>query len=132
MSAAKPHAIVRPILLIAGLVGAAIGTLMLAIPVEFHGTAGLTIGGDTSLLNELRAAGGGVLACGLFVLAGAVRAEMAFASAALAMLVYLGNGLGRVYSISVDGPPSEMLMAVAASEIAVGLACAFAFAKTLR
>jgi hypothetical protein len=132
MSIAASSAIVRTILFVAGFAGASIGGLMLTMPVEFHGTAGIMLGEDISLMNELRATGGGVLVTGLFVMAGAFRTALAFASAAVATLVYLANGFGRLYSMSLDGPPSDVLVAVASAEIAMGLVCAYALKRASR
>jgi hypothetical protein len=132
MSRTANDVIVWPVLAIAGLAGTAIGILMLFFPVEFHGTAGIALGRDVSLLNEMRAAGGGVLMCGLFVLAGAFRRDFAFPSALLAASVYSANGLARIFSMTTDGPPSTILMIVAAAEIGMGLLCANALTKVWR
>lgn len=132
MSQPASPVVVSTVLAIAGLIGTAIGVLMVFFPVEFHGSAGIELGRNSSLLNEMRAAGGGVLVSGLFVLAGAIRREFAFPSALLAAAVYSANGLARVFSITIDGAPSNMLVIVATAELAMGLLSAYALTRIWR
>ena len=47
---------------LSGLVGLAVGSGILFAPVAFHATSGIDLGGDVNLTNEMRAAGGPVLA----------------------------------------------------------------------
>jgi ankyrin repeat protein len=75
---------------------------------------------------------GALLASGLFVVAGAFRGDLAFAAVLLAAMTYLAFGLSRAFSIVVDGAPDDMLVIVAALEIAWGLVCASAVSGRLR
>lgn len=122
----SPSIGVALIALVSGLVGSVIGAAILVAPVEFHATAGIVLGESASLRNEMRASGGALLASGLFVVAGAFRADLTFAAVLLAAMTYLAFGLSRVLSIVVDGAPDDMLVVVAALEIAWGLFCATA------
>ena len=122
----KSSIAVRTILLVSGLVGVVIGGAMLLEPVEFHAMAGIALGGSPSLLNEMRASGGALLAIGVFIFAGAIRANLTFAAAVIATSLYLAYGLSRTFSMFVDGAPDDNLVVIAGSEIAWGLVCAFA------
>ena len=120
----------KVILFIAGLVAAAVGGANLFVPAEFHATTGITLGDNISLLNEVRASGGALLAGGILILAGAFRAQLAYISASVATLIYFGYGLSRLFSMAIDGTPHTSLVQAAALEIIVGLACLYALKST--
>jgi len=128
----RPSLGVTLIALVSGLVGTIIGAAILLTPVEFHAAAGIVVGESASLRNEMRASGGALLASGLFVVVGAFRGDLTFAAVLLAAMTYLAFGLSRAFSIVVDGVPDEMLVIVAALEIAWGLVCASAVSGRLR
>ncbi len=113
----------RAILALGGLVGLGIGLAMLLIPDAFHGSAGIVLDGNASLMSEMRAFGGVLLALSLVVLLGAVISQLTFTAAVVASLVYLSYGLSRLLSMAMDGMPSEMLIGATALEILMGLAC---------
>lgn len=119
---------VTAILLVSGLVGVVIGGAMLLMPVEFHAMAGIALGDSASLLNEMRASGGALLASGLLIVSGAFRADLTFAAGVIATMLYLAYGLSRIFSMVVDGAPDDILVIVAGLEIAWGLVCAFPLA----
>ena len=119
----------KVILFIAGLVAAAVGGAILFVPAEFHATTGITLGDNISLLNEIRASGGALLAGGILVLAGAFRERLAYTSAIVAAVFYFGYGLSRLFSMAIDGTPHTGLLQAAALEIIVGFACLYAFKK---
>ena len=81
------------------------------------------VNSDASLLNELRASGGGLAAVGGYILCGAFIAELACSAALLATLMYLGFGLARVMSMALDGMPDSRLLQVTILEFAIGLLC---------
>ncbi len=111
------------LLLFVGVVVTAIGAAMLASPATFHASSGIVLGDNVSLLNEMRAMGGGLLGAGLFMLAGAVFDHLRFTALVLAGLLNLSFGLGRVFALSVDGLPSAILLGATGFEIVVGLVC---------
>lgn len=113
----------KAILLIAGTIGCVVGLASLVLPVEFEAGAGIIIGSNISLINELRASGGGLFAVSLCIMAGAFIAELAYHSALLATIVYFGYGLARLLSIALDGMPHPLLLLVTAMEIIIGLLC---------
>ncbi len=81
------------------------------------------------MLNEVRAPGGALLACGLVVMVGAFLRQLTFTSTVLATLVYLSYGLSRVLSIVADGMPADLLIQVTVLEVVIGLICAFALIR---
>ena len=121
--------VLKAILIIAGVIGAGVGGAILFIPETFHATTGIHLGGDVSLLNEMRASGGALLACGVLVMAGAWVRSLTLTSIVVSALLYLSYGSSRVLSMVVDGMPDAGLVQVAGLEIVIGLVCVFAFAR---
>ena len=121
--------VLKTILIIAGLIGAGVGGAILFIPEAFHATTGIHLGGDVSLLNEMRASGGALLACGVLVMAGAWVRSLTLTSIVVSALLYLSYGSSRVLSMVVDGMPDAGLVQVAGLEIVIGIVCVFAFAR---
>ena len=114
----------RSVLAVAGLVAVAVGVGLLVDPVGFEALNDVVSASDTNSLSEARGTGGGLVAVGGLVLAGAVVPAVGRASALLAALVYLGYGLARLVSIAVDGVPSAGIVVVAAAELTLSAACA--------
>lgn len=110
----------RVILLLAGTVASLVGLADLLVPVQIEAGVGVVVGTAPALLNELRASGGGLLAVGCFILAGAFIAELTSAATLLAAIVYLGFASGRLLSLAVDGLATPPLFFVNAIEIAIG------------
>ncbi len=125
----QSSAVLKIKLIVAGLIGAGVGGAILFIPEAFHATTGIRLGADVSLLNEMRASGGALLASGVLVMSGAWVPKLTFTSITVASLLYLSYGLSRVLSIVIDGMPDPGLVQVAALEIAIGSVCVLALAK---
>ncbi|MDO8289123.1 MAG: DUF4345 family protein [Parvibaculum sp.] len=121
--------VLKTILFIAGLIGASVGIGMLVVPVPFHATTGIELGDNVSLLNEMRAAGGALLAAGLLILSGVFFNSMALTATVVATVLYLAYGLSRTVSLIVDGPPDSAVYLVMTLELIVGLACAMALMR---
>lgn len=122
----KNSKVLKTILLISGFIASAIGTTILFSPGSFYATYGIALGDNVSLLNEIRASGGALLASGLLIMSGAFVDKMAFTAAVVSTLLYLSYGLSRVMSIAIDGAPVEGLIQAAVLEIVIGLACIYA------
>lgn len=116
-------------LVICGIIGIYVGIEILFFPVTFYKDSGIEIGGNVSLMNELRASGGSLLACGTLVALGAFWVKLRFTAIVLSSLLYLSYGFSRVFSMVVDGMPEEILLYVAALEITIGLICLFALIR---
>jgi len=125
----KNSKVVKTILFISGLVASAIGASILISPSAFYASYEITLGSDVSLLNEIRAPGGALLAYGILIIAGAFVNILTFTSTVVSTLLYLSYGLSRVMSMAVDGIPVDGLIQAAVFEIIIGLVCVFALVK---
>ena len=114
----------KGILFFAGFIGVVVGAAILFMPIVFHAASDIELGSNASLLSEIRAPGGALLACGLLIMSGVFVERIAFTAAVVATVLYLSYGLSRVISIVLDGMPVEQLVLVAVMEIAIGLVCA--------
>ena len=121
--------VLKSILFFAGLIIAGIGGAELFIPVNFHATSGITLGDDINLMNEIRAQGGALLACGLLIITGIFISALTFTSVVVATVLYLSYGAARVLSVAVDGMPDVTLLQATGLEIVIGLICAFALVR---
>ncbi len=121
---------VKALLFLTGLMGVGIGGAILLAPIAFHATSGIVVAGDESLLSELRAAGGALLACGTLVLLGAFVSRLMFTALVLSTFLYLSYGASRLVSMAVDGMPSSNLVAVTVFELGIGLICALTLIKS--
>ncbi len=120
----KNSALTRITLTVSGLIATGVGVGVLFMPHAFHASAGIVLGDDVNLLNEMRSSGGVVLASGLFILMGAIRAKMAFLALIVSTTVYLSYGLSRVVSLVADGVPSSSMLQILALELFIGTLCA--------
>lgn len=125
----KNSKVLKIILIISGLVAAGVGAAILFIPMAFYAGSGINIGSDISLLNEIRAMGGGLLVVGILVMSGAFVAKLTFTATVISMLMYLSYGLSRIMSIAIDGLPVNALVQVTVLEIIIGLVAVFALIK---
>lgn len=105
---------------VSGIIGAAVGSTLLIAPAMMHGANGVDLGSNPSLLSEVRAPGGALLALGVLVLAGAFVVRLAYPATMIAAIVYLAYGLSRLLSIALDGMPASGLILAAGLEITLG------------
>lgn len=126
----KPKNLLRVLLLVAGAIGIAVGGALLFVPVAFEASAGIMVGDDPSLLSELRAPGGALLASGVLVGMGAFVRTLTFTSMLLSAMLYLGYGVARLVSLAVDGRPATSLLMAMLLELVIGGMCLFALLAT--
>ncbi|HUS54302.1 MAG TPA: DUF4345 domain-containing protein [Thermohalobaculum sp.] len=119
----------RTMLFISGLIAAGVGGAILSVPVAFYAAYGIEIGSNISLLNEIRAPGGALLASGMFIMSGAFVARLTATSAVVSALLYVPYGLSRILSMAIDGMPDEGLVQAAVLETAIGLIWVFSLVK---
>jgi len=110
----------RAFLAISGVILIGIGAALLFDPVGFHASSGVALGNNVNLLSEIRAPGGLLFAAGIFVVIGSFRAKMVQASIVLSSLIYLSYGAARIFSMIMDGAPSQSLVAATGVEIIFG------------
>lgn len=120
----KVPILVKMTLALSGLVAVGVGSGILFAPHAFHASAGLSLGDDVNLLNEMRASGGFLIASGLFMLFGAFKAEAAFFALVSASALYLTYGLSRGVSVVLDGVPNAAMLQIMALEFVIGAVCA--------
>lgn len=125
----KTSTLVKLTLFLSGTIATGVGAGILMVPHAFHGSAGLSLGDDVSMLNEIRASGGLVLVCGLFVFSGAIVPRLAFPATLMSVAVYLAYGLSRVFSMIVDGMPNNTMLQITAIELAVAALCLITLGK---
>lgn len=116
----------KAILFVAGGVALGVGAGILLFPVAFYATNDIALSGQASLLNEVRASGGAILALGMYVFAACFVPRLRVPAATIAALVYLAYGASRVLSVALDGMPATPLVLVALLEFVIGGACLFA------
>lgn len=119
----------KTFLIISGLILALIGAAILLVPEAMHALNGVDLGGRASLLNEVRAPGGALLASGVVIILGAFKSRFTYTAAIFSIVIYLGYGLARILSIAIDGTPSTGLMIICGLEIIIGLTGVFVFLK---
>jgi len=113
----------KALLLVAGALLILVGTFIIASPVDFYASNNIELGANVSLLNELKAPAGLLLAAGLFMLGAIFVRGMADMALWLAALIYLSYAGSRFVSMAFDGVPATGLVQAAAFEGIVGLAC---------
>ncbi len=127
MKPTKKH---RTFLVLGSLIAIGIGASLLFAPGSFHASNGIELGSDASLLSEVRAPGGALLALGILIGIGAFVESFTLASTAIAAAVYLAYGGARLLSIALDGVPATGLLGAMATELLIGAACAVALVRS--
>ena len=120
-------------LFLSGVIAVLIGAAIVLDPAAFHATSGIHLGaGDAALLNEMRAAGGPILAAGLLALGGLFVHRLQTLALTASAVFYTGYGLARLASLMVDGVPDQAMVWITALELAVGAVCFLAAAASGR
>jgi hypothetical protein len=119
-----PPLFARLTLGIAGALALGIGAAIAAVPVAFHGFNGLQLPPNADLMSELRAPGAALAVLGALILAGAFYSAWTRASALLGAILFLAYGAGRLIGLTLDGPPSDGLIAAMVLELVFGILCA--------
>ncbi len=125
----KNSKVLKTLLFLSGLIAMGVGGAILLIPVAFHATNGIELGSSLSLLNEVRAPGGALLAMGALILTGAFVSRLGFTSTIVSAFLYLSYGFSRILSMGIDGMPAEGLVLATVLEVTIGLVCAFALLR---
>lgn len=120
------------VLSVSGVIAAAIGAAGLFWPVAFHATSGIELGGNQSLMSELRAPAASLLLAGLFILISAFNCRLHVAGALVSLAVYASYGAARVLSFALDGAPHSILVQAATLELVVAALCATVLMSALR
>lgn len=114
------------VLAAAGLSGLGIGLAIAFAPHAFYSGYGVALGGDPTLLSELRAPGANLAMLGAVIFAGVLRPSMTPLSAGLGAAVFLAFAFGRGVGIVLDGWPGSGILAALIIELVLGGLCLLA------
>ena len=99
------------ILSLSGLLLTLVGLLRLTKPVNTYlKNSGITIPNDVNLLNEIRGVSAVMLSSGIIILLGTFINQIRIFSLVIAILVFIGFGIGRIISVMVDGKPNKQII----------------------
>ena len=111
------------LLLVAGTLLVLVAAMIMTSPIDFYASNSIDLGSNVSLLNELKAPAGFLLAAGLFIISAIFVRGLGDSALILATMVYLSYAAARFASMVFDGVPAAGLVQAAALESVVGLAC---------
>lgn len=111
------------ILLVSGALLILVSTSIIVSPTDFYAANSIEIGANASLLNELKAPAGFLLAAGMFMIIATVVRSKSKVALRLAALIYLSYAVTRSVSMVFDGVPASGLVMATALEATIGLTC---------
>lgn len=123
--------ILKVILFLSGLLLILVGQGILMNPASFLAKHDIDLGGNISLISELKSHGGVFLGLGILILLGAFIKRLSFTSTIVSTVIYVFFFIARVLSILVDGTPAEGLVIATYIEIFFALLGIFALIKYL-
>ncbi len=109
-------------LLLCGTILLAIGLSITLSPTGFYASSSISLGENPSLISELRAPAGMLIAAGLYILASVRVAALRAQAWLISTLIYLPYGAGRLIGFIFDGLPDTSIVAAAVIEIVLGVA----------
>ncbi len=111
------------LLIVSGTLLIVIGVSIFLSPDKFYSSSNIDIGANVSLLNELKASAGFLLAAGLFINYSVFVKTYRDMALRLTVLIYLSYAVARAVSMVADGIPASGLVLATALEAAIGLGC---------
>jgi len=117
----------KVVLFLAGIIADGIGLAAGLWPIAFYASSGIFLGDNISLLSEVRAPAMVLTVSGLIMLAAVMASKFRAFALAVAAVLYLSYGGGRLLSLAMDGVPHFNLLAAMVLEIGVGLLCVYTF-----
>jgi hypothetical protein len=106
-----------------------IGSWRLFDPISFALTNDMDLNGQISLINEARGAAGAIVGFGILIVLGVFNKRLTYTSAIMGPVLYLGYGVARLLSFTIDGYPGEMAIVGMIGEFVVGGIGLFALIK---
>ncbi|WP_196888195.1 DUF4345 domain-containing protein [Aureivirga sp. CE67] len=98
-----------------------VGLSRLVNPLKtYYKNSGISLHKDTNLLNEIRGLSAVMFLSGLLILLGIFLPKFTFTSFIIAILIFIGFAIGRVFSMNSDGKPNKQIMQGIFSEIILG------------
>jgi hypothetical protein len=111
------------LLLVSGALLILVGTFIIVSPADFYASNNIDLGANVSLLNELKAPAGLLLAAGIFMISAIFERSKTNVALCLSTLIYLSYAVSRSVSMAFDGVPATGLVQAAALEATIGLTC---------
>ncbi|MEO0440206.1 MAG: DUF4345 domain-containing protein [Pseudomonadota bacterium] len=96
-----------------------VGAGLMFQPHNFSAANGIILSDNPSLLSEIRAPGGLLLISALFMLVSVGRTRLLEPALALIAGIYGSYGLARLFSLMIDGPPSQSLVQAMIMELVI-------------
>jgi len=121
--------VLKVMLFLLGFALIVMGSWRIFEPVGFYAYSGIILGDSANMLNEARAAGGGVVGAGLLILLGAFIKSLRYTSSIVCFGLFLSFGIARLIGIGMDGYPGDELIKGIVSEFIFGLMALLAFLK---
>jgi hypothetical protein len=86
----------------------------------FQKSSGINLNDDKDLINELRGISGVMFLSSVLIATGIFIDKMLFTSLIIAVLIFIGFGIGRIFSILKDGKPNTQIMQGIGFEMVLG------------
>lgn len=109
------------LLMVSGLLLIVVGASIIVSPEQFYSSNSIDLGTNISLLNELKAPAGLLLAAGIFMIIAVFVKSKIDVALSLTTLIFLSYALSRVVSMGLDGVPASGLVWAAGLEAIIGL-----------
>lgn len=106
-----------------------VGTGLLFQPHDFSAANGIILGDNPSLLSEVRAPGALLMISAIFMLLSVGRTQYLQSALALTTAIYGSYGLARLFSLMIDGPPSQTLFQAMIMELVIASLGVFAWLR---
>lgn len=116
-------------LILSGVIALTVGISILADPFYFYKSYAIFLPDNPNLLSELRGPAANLAAMGTIMLAGAFYRPMTRTSITTAKTVFIAFPIGRLVSITVDGIPSEGILAALYVELLIAAFLVLAFTR---
>lgn len=113
--------VLKAYLFISGLLLTFIGGSTLIMPVQMKASAGIDLGGNISIINDVRAFAALILTFAVLAILGAFIKRLTYTSTLVSFLLFTALGLGRLLSIFLDGSPVDGLIKATGLELILGL-----------
>jgi hypothetical protein len=111
------------LLLVSGALLILVGTFFIVSPADFYASNNIDLGAKVSLLNELKASAGLLLAAGMFMISAIFVRGKTDVGLWLAALIYLSYAVSRSASMAFNGVPTGGLVQATVLEATIGLPC---------
>lgn len=123
----KNSKVLKIYLIVSGLLLAVIGGLTAFNPINIKANEGIEIAGNASALNDVRSFGMLLLVTAIFLIAGVLKSSLRKSATISAIILFLSLAVGRVFSMLIDGMPSDGIVKATGLEFILGIVGAILF-----